>query len=271
MPTADEVAEALSAATEDPLHVLEPSSLTIRYQNAASMQLFGRLADQSSLNALQQPLPEEFQFPLRDILRLNTREGPRAYLLKSRERDGWLVQILKDVSDLELQLDDLCRGVQLDPVSQTLNRRALLYALVREMARAERSGEALHYLVIDLPGLDEIDAKHGGDAVNQVIATVAGLLRSTLRQTDVIGRCERDRLALILPCTDAAGAAWVAERSLQLVEAAPLRFADAELHIGLKTGFAQFRSGDTPEDMALRARQGFDQPMDTNSRAKVRS
>ncbi len=254
MPTADEVGEALAGAI-DPLHVLDPRNLAVRYQNAASLALFGPLTDQAALDALIEPQPEGLQPLLRNVLRLNTREGTRAYLLEAKERDGWLVQMLKDINDLELQLDDLCRGLLMDPISQALNQRALMYALVREMARAERNGEPLHYLVISIAGLQEVGVNHGAEAVDYVIATVAGLLYSTLRQTDILGRCDQGRLALVLPCTDAAGAAWVAERSMHLVATAPLNFSDVALDVRLETGFAEFHSGDTPEDMALRARQ----------------
>jgi diguanylate cyclase (GGDEF)-like protein len=259
VPSATEVGEALSAGS-NPLHVLDPRTLAVRYQNAASLALFGPLADQAALDALADPQPGELQALLRNVLHLKTREGHRAFLLETREQGGWLIQEMKDISALELQLDDLCRGLQVDPVSQTLNRRALMYSLVREMSRAQRSGEPLYYLMVGMAGLREAEAQYGEPALDQVIARVADLLRSTLRQTDFIGRCERERLALILPATDAAGAAWVAERSRQLVNAAPLRYDETTLDIRLLSGFAEFRSGDTPEDMAQRAREQIDLP-----------
>lgn len=49
-----------------------------------------------------------------------------------------MVHLFKDISELDVDLGELLRGVLADAQEQCFNRRAFMYALAQEMARAER-------------------------------------------------------------------------------------------------------------------------------------
>jgi diguanylate cyclase (GGDEF)-like protein len=99
-----------------------------------------------------------------------------------------------------------------DVLTGTYNRRHLLDMLRREISRAQRLGAPLAVCLFDLDHFKRINDNWGhaaGDAVLRHFATVAS---TGLRAVDVFGRFGGEEFLLILPDTEARGAAAVAER-----------------------------------------------------------
>jgi diguanylate cyclase (GGDEF)-like protein len=80
------------------------------------------------------------------------------------------------------------------------NRRAYDERLAREVARSGRHGHALAVVLLDVQSADD-----------QALRGVAEVLRG-LRRSDECFRIGDDQFAVLLPDTDALGAAFVAER-----------------------------------------------------------
>jgi diguanylate cyclase (GGDEF)-like protein len=80
-------------------------------------------------------------------------------------------------------------------------------ALGREVARSTRHGHPLALVLIDLGGLERL----GGGEADAVLRAVGAVLLD-LRRSDETFRVADDRFAVLLPDTDALGAAFVAER-----------------------------------------------------------
>jgi diguanylate cyclase (GGDEF)-like protein len=91
------------------------------------------------------------------------------------------------------------------------NRRAYDERLAREVARSGRHGHALAVVLLDVDGLAEVDAAGGREAGDAALRAVAEVLRG-LRRSDECFRIGDDQFAVLLPDTDALGAAFVAER-----------------------------------------------------------
>jgi diguanylate cyclase (GGDEF)-like protein len=75
-------------------------------------------------------------------------------------------------------------------------------------------------MMMDLDKVHEINDKHGSQAGDQAIITVAEILRSIMRSEDIASRLSGDEYAVLLPDTDAAEAALVAERIRKAVSIA---------------------------------------------------
>jgi diguanylate cyclase (GGDEF)-like protein len=105
-----------------------------------------------------------------------------------------------------------------DGLTEIPNRRAFDQALLQEIARSLRSGQAFSLALIDVDFFKQYNDCYGhaaGDTtLKQVAKTVAGALR---RPNDLAARYGGEEFGLILPESDAAGGIEVAEAIRQLV------------------------------------------------------
>ncbi len=92
------------------------------------------------------------------------------------------------------------------------NRRAFDEALSSEAARASRAGEALGLIMLDVDHFKRVNDRHGHQAGDAALVTVARALDRTARAGDRACRIGGEEFALLLPGADAAAAAVVAER-----------------------------------------------------------
>lgn len=99
-----------------------------------------------------------------------------------------------------------------DDLTRLYNSRYLNLVLRREAKRASRSGRPLSVLFIDLDGFKDVNTAHGHLAGSKTLVEAAAVIRSSARETDVVGRYGGDEFALLLPDTGRDGAVAVAER-----------------------------------------------------------
>jgi diguanylate cyclase (GGDEF)-like protein len=75
-----------------------------------------------------------------------------------------------------------------DALTGFYQRGAGMVELEREVARSQRTGEAFTVAFVDIDGLKEINDSGGHDAGDRAIRRVAALLRSVVREYDVVVR-----------------------------------------------------------------------------------
>lgn len=100
----------------------------------------------------------------------------------------------------------------IDGLTGLANRRASSDALHTEAARAERLDTPLSVVLADLDGFKDVNDEHGHGVGDEVLRVFAGVLRETLRESDMAGRWGGEEFVLLLPGADAEGAAQLAER-----------------------------------------------------------
>jgi diguanylate cyclase (GGDEF)-like protein len=144
---------------------------------------------------------------------------------------GVMLALLRERADtLILSLDAAART---DALTGVLNRRAFDERFGEEIARVARTQRVLTLLVLDVDGFKLINDRLGHQAGDRVLQRVAGILRSG-RGIDEVARLGGDEFALLLPETDAAGAAELAQRICHRSERASTGTGPAvELSIGI--------------------------------------
>lgn len=120
-----------------------------------------------------------------------------------------------------------------DPLTGLLNRRYLEDALAREMTRAQRTGEPLGVLMLDLNDFKGYNDQFGHGAGDRLLESVGRLLEAHCRGSDMACRYGGDEFVLILPAT---AAEVIAERAEQLRSEALL--LPAERTVSLSVGAA---------------------------------
>jgi diguanylate cyclase (GGDEF)-like protein len=108
-----------------------------------------------------------------------------------------------------------------DPLTGFFNHRYLHERLSEEVVRAVRTRRPLSVVMLDLDDFKVVNDTFGHVYGDGVLVHVAELIRGTLRASDVAARYGGDEFALILPETDRADAAGVAERILAAFGASP--------------------------------------------------
>ena len=102
----------------------------------------------------------------------------------------------------ELVLNERLESLSLiDPLTQLLNRRALNELIAHQLARANRTGEPLTFVMMDLNNFREINAKLGNMEGNRVLTEFACLLKKVFRGGDLIFRHGGDEFLVVLPDT----------------------------------------------------------------------
>jgi len=101
----------------------------------------------------------------------------------------------------------------------TLHTRALLDAVVaKEIERAGRFGYPLALILFDVDRMSEINRQQGYGVGDRILERLGILVRQYFRQHDWVARHADDAIAVLLPRTDGAHAADLAERVRATVE-----------------------------------------------------
>jgi diguanylate cyclase (GGDEF)-like protein len=115
-------------------------------------------------------------------VRLNAEvERLAAELQASRER----------VANLEATLD-------IDPLTETLNRRGFERELKRSLAYVKRYGATAALIYLDLDDFKPVNDRHGHAAGDAVLKAIAAALSSRVRASDVVARIGGDEFAVLL-------------------------------------------------------------------------
>jgi len=129
------------------------------------------------------------------------------------------------------------------------NRSYFEEQLEREIAVADRRGQSLALLIVDVDDFKAFNTRYGYEGGDRVLATVACVLKAALRNTDTLARYGGEEFAAILsPPVPLDEARLIAERLRAAVaeEPLPLRSLDgkpAAEHVTVSIGGALYPTG----------------------------
>lgn len=123
-----------------------------------------------------------------------------------------LAVAMAGLTKLRRTQDLLARLATQDQLTTVLNARAFAERLTQELERNRRYPRPLALLYLDLDNFKVINDSHGHQTGDAVLRLVADAMRTTVRQSDVVGRLGGDEFAVLMPETDAPLADAAAKR-----------------------------------------------------------
>jgi diguanylate cyclase (GGDEF)-like protein len=163
-------------------------------------------------------------------------------------------QMVYDLATQRQRAEALQLVAQTDHLTGLLNRQALLPALSRMMAEAERDQTLLAVAYLDLDGFKPINDRLGHEVGDVVLQEVARRLRQTFRHHDLVFRVGGDEFVLCI------GDLTTVETGLQLLERvlvnlrAPIRHEGQPLPpLGASLGLVAYPWGGPASPEALMA------------------
>ena len=152
-------------------------------------------------------------------------------------------------------IEDLARR---DPLTDCLNRRALLEKMSVEMARQDRQGPALGFLLIDLDHFKRVNDEHGHLVGDQVLRSAAERIRQSLRTPDFAARYGGEEFACVLTVLDEAELMLAAERVRVAIAGQRIVLEDGRaMQLTASIGAALREPGEGMNALARRADQAL--------------
>lgn len=134
--------------------------------------------------------------------------GADDFLTKPIEPD-FLVSALSSRAERYRSLRAL---IMRDGLTGLYNHTAIKEELAAEMSIAGRNGSPLALAMIDLDSFKKVNDTYGHPVGDQVLRTLARLLRQRLRRSDIVGRYGGEEFVVIFPGTSAAVARKVLDQ-----------------------------------------------------------
>lgn len=151
-----------------------------------------------------------------------------------------LMELRVTQRELKVALVEVSRLANEDELTGLHNRRAWLAEARNQLQLAKRLQSPLSVLMLDVDHFKKVNDSYGHPAGDAVLRALGRLLAGSLRGTDVAGRLGGEEFAVLLPGSDAAGAARVAEGLRQLVEQEPIPDGGLVLQVTVSIGSASF-------------------------------
>jgi diguanylate cyclase (GGDEF)-like protein len=176
-------------------------------------------------------------YVLHDPVRLD-RAVQAAVYTKSLEREN--ERILEALRQRNLELEQLNKKLWVmshtDELTGYFNRRYIQSRLDEEIARSVRYKTPLSIVLVDLDHFKRINDTYGHLAGDRALQAVAHLIRSALRDSDLIGRFGGEEFLLILTNTDLPGAAAFCHRLCERIQHHPICVGETMLSMTASFG-----------------------------------
>jgi len=142
---------------------------------------------------------------------------------------------------------------QLDFLTGLNNRRSMFDQVKLNDKALEANNIATTLIMADLDYFKQINDTYGHDHGDAVLIQVSGLIKSSLRGTDIVARWGGEEFLVLLPKTSIEQGISVAETIRETIANKPICFDGVEHHVTLTLGVASYSANSSFEDTIQRA------------------
>jgi diguanylate cyclase (GGDEF)-like protein len=158
-----------------------------------------------------------------------------------------LVLLAAAMSDV---IDRLTLERDLDPLTETFNRRA--FERLSRRCVADKQSYPLALIAFDIDKFKSINDRYGHAAGDAVLRQFAAILRTAVREKDVVARIGGEEFVLLLHVDDKF-AYQIAERVRTVLESSRFDQIDTRLCVTTSAGIARYRPGEAVAELLARA------------------
>jgi diguanylate cyclase (GGDEF)-like protein len=178
-----------------------------------------------------------------------------------RSRDELEIRVIdrtKDLQELNEKLmqeiferkrveEKLALAATTDPLTELMNRRAMLEQLKYHVARYNRNNLPFAILLLDLDNFKDINDTHGHDVGDQILKEVGVQLHRSTRSQDLVSRWGGEEFLVLLPDTDLNGGRVAAEKVRGQIAAQVFSVEQKQLTLTISIGVSEYSEGKTLE------------------------
>ncbi|MEE4640035.1 MAG: bacteriohemerythrin [Wenzhouxiangella sp.] len=158
------------------------------------------------------------------------------------------------IERLKAQLDEAHQRSITDPLTGAWNRNQFDEFVRIEVPRAERYGQPICLLVVDIDHFKRVNDLHGHSVGDQILTQVCELMRQQIRLVDSLFRWGGEEFVILLPNTSLSAARFISERLRQTVGQYPFETAGP---ITVSVGAAELERGEGAQKWFERADQAL--------------
>lgn len=168
-----------------------------------------------------------------------------------------LAHVNQELQMMNIQLNEanagLLQAAITDPLTNLANRRNMVDRIREEAARAQRNNGQFALCMADIDNFKSINDTYGHDCGDHVLANVAGVLKATLREQDILARWGGEEFLILMPETRLEQARIAAERLRTAVEGAAISYEGTQLALTMTFGVASYDQEDGVDGSIRRA------------------
>ena len=222
---------------------------SIRVDDAAKDDRFTAIYGQETILASMLLVPLVFNGNCLGVVSASRREV-RAFHAMDEEI---LTKVAGSLAQ-DLALGNQYNHAVTDPLTGLKNKFFLLEQLRQELFRIRRYQAPMSFALIDVDGLEELNATRGRSFGDRLLFGTAARLNAGVRETDLLVRFGEDEFAVLFPMTDLSGAEECLLRLKASLVDEPLFIGGNAAPVSLSIGLSAWQESDEePIDVLERA------------------
>jgi diguanylate cyclase (GGDEF)-like protein/PAS domain S-box-containing protein len=287
--TAEKQAEEASAklaaivyGSDDAIIATSPEGL-IESWNPAAERLYGYRGEEAAGNSIRILVPpDRIEIVDETLERLVAGERIEPYETRRVRKDGSLIDvsvswspvrdregnlialstISRDVTERKRFESQLRQLANYDPLTGLLNRARFEEELDKQVGMAKLNGGG-GVLVLDLDDFKYVNDTFGHGAGDELVRTIAILLRDQVRESDVLARLGGDEFAVLVPENDPADVQKIADALIEAVREHTMPVDGRAIQVTTSIGAALFdEASQTGEELLADADRAMYQAKD---------
>jgi len=149
-----------------------------------------------------------------------------------------LLRLVQAKEEVEVSREVVQTSAMRDPITGVFTPQFLLTEGRKHFSHAKRHGGPLSVVILRVDTYGEIEQAVGKDVAGKLLARIAGLLTSTLRTEDSVGRTAENAFTVISLSAGPAEALTFARRMRDQLQAAPVKYQSHTLAIRASLGIS---------------------------------
>ncbi len=179
-----------------------------------------------------------------------------------------LTLVQRTIANYQQRLERLAAT---DKLTGLHNRHSGETLFKQALSEATRQQSALSLILVDIDHFKQVNDQHGHQAGDLALVVCSRIIRSCLRESDIVCRWGGEEFLALLKNCDIEAAFQLAEKIRTTLERETLVWGTSEIHVRCSLGVAQRQPDEQRESLMTRADRALYQAKDNGRNQTVRS